>query len=108
MRSKFTKLVVGAIAAAGVAISGAAHAQKVNWSMATPWGGGKPYEDAKSFAAMVKDLTEGRVNITTFPAGTLGKALKVTDSVKSCVAHLATTGWAMTGVSTQGCSTLTT
>ena len=86
---KFTmkKFLVGAVAAAGVAVaSTAAHAQ-ANWSMATPWGGGKPFEDAKLFAAMVKSLTEGRVNITVFPAGTLGKALKVTDSVKSGVAQ---------------------
>ena len=86
---KFTmkKFLVGAVAAAGMAVaSTAAHAQ-ANWSMATPWGGGKPFEDAKAFAAMVKSLTEGRVNITVFPAGTLGKALKVTDSVKSGVAQ---------------------
>jgi TRAP-type mannitol/chloroaromatic compound transport system substrate-binding protein len=87
MKSTFKKLFAGAIVGAGMVIaSTAAHAQ-ANWSMATPWGGGKPYEDAKAFAAMVKDLTEGRVNITVFPAGTLGKALKVTDSVKSGVAQ---------------------
>ncbi|MGI9479799.1 MAG: hypothetical protein ACR2PI_24070 [Hyphomicrobiaceae bacterium] len=87
MKSTMKKFLVGAVAAAGVAVaSTAAHAQ-ANWSMATPWGGGKPFEDAKLFAAMVKSLTEGRVNITVFPAGTLGKALKVTDSVKSGVAQ---------------------
>jgi TRAP-type mannitol/chloroaromatic compound transport system substrate-binding protein len=55
--------------------------------MAAPWGGGAPFEDAKKFAGLVKELTEGRVNITVFPAGTLGKALKVTDTVKSGVAQ---------------------
>ena len=87
MKSKFKKLLVGAIAGTSLAFAaGTAHAQ-ANWSMATPWGGGKPLEDAKMFAELVKDLTEGRVNITVFPAGTLGKALKVTDSVKSGVAQ---------------------
>ncbi len=87
MKSILRKMLVGTVAAIGLAVATtAAHAQ-ANWSMATPWGGGKPLEDAKSFAALVKELTEGRVNITVFPAGTLGKALKVTDSVKSGVAQ---------------------
>ncbi len=85
MLKNVIKTAVGATAGLGMmAMAGSALAQ-ANWSMATPWGGGKPLEDAKSFAAVVKDLTEGRVNITVFPAGTLGKALKVTDSVKSGV-----------------------
>ena len=85
---KLKNLVVGAVAAAGIAVtSGAVHAQKANWSMATPWGGGVFLEEAKRFTDMVKEFTDGRVNITVFPAGTLGKALKVTDSVKSGVAQ---------------------
>lgn len=85
---KLKTLVVGAVAAAGMAVtSSAGYAQKANWSMATPWGGGVFLEEAKNFTEMVKEFTEGRVNITVFPAGTLGKALKVTDSVKSGVAQ---------------------
>lgn len=84
---KLKKLIVGAVAAASMALAGTAAQAQANWSMATPWGGGKPFEDAKSFAALVKDLTEGRVNINVFPAGTLGKALKVTETVKSGVAQ---------------------
>ena len=87
MLKRVMKAAVGAAVGLGmVAAASAANAQ-ANWSMATPWGGGKPLEDAKLFAAMVKDLTEGRVNITVFPAGTLGKALKVTETVKSGVAQ---------------------
>ena len=56
--------------------------------MATPWGGGVLLEEMKQFAAKIKDATEGHVNITVFPAGTFGKALKVTDSVKSGVAQV--------------------
>lgn len=85
------RILKGAIGAAvglgmAVAVTSVAHAQ-ASWSMAAPWAGGKPLEDAKTFAGLVKDLTEGRINITVFPAGTLGKALKVTDSVKSGVAQ---------------------
>ena len=86
MKSKFTNLVASAVVGAGLAISGGA-AKAADWSMAAPWGGGAFLEDAKKFAATVKELTEGRVNITVFPAGTLGKALKVTDTVKSGVAQ---------------------
>jgi TRAP-type mannitol/chloroaromatic compound transport system substrate-binding protein len=70
-----------------VVLAGTAQAQSVTWSMATPWGGGVFLEEAKNFAKKVDELTEGRVKITVFPAGTLGKALKVTDSVKSGVAQ---------------------
>ena len=72
MLNNVIKTAVGAVAGLGMmAMAGTALAE-TSWSMATPWGGGKPLEDAKSFAALVKDLTEGRVNITVFPAGTLG------------------------------------
>jgi TRAP-type mannitol/chloroaromatic compound transport system substrate-binding protein len=56
--------------------------------MAAPWGGGVFLEDAREFAGLVKTMTNGRVNITVFPAGTLGKALKVTATVKSGVAQV--------------------
>jgi len=81
------KMAASAAVGIGMVAGASAANAQANWSMATPWGGGKPFEDAKLFAAMVKDLTEGRVNITVFPAGTLGKALKVTDTVKSGVAQ---------------------
>ena len=87
MKPTLKGLIAGAVVGAGMVLaSTAAHAQ-ANWSMATPWGGGKPLADAKTFASLVKELTEGRVNITVFPAGTLGKALKVTETVKSGVAQ---------------------
>lgn len=86
MKSNFKKLAVSALLGASLAVSGGV-AKAVDWSMAAPWGGGAFLEDAKTFAATVKLLTEGRVNITVFPAGTLGKALKVTDTVRSGVAE---------------------
>jgi TRAP-type mannitol/chloroaromatic compound transport system substrate-binding protein len=56
------------------------------WNMATAWGGG-PFleEDAKGFAKTVAMLTDGRIQINVFPGGTLGKALKVSDTVRSNV-----------------------
>jgi len=58
-----------------------------SWSMATSWGGGVPLNDAKNFAKLVEKLTAGRVKIQVFPGGTLGKALKVSDTIKSGVAQ---------------------
>lgn len=88
MIKRILKGAVGAAVGLGLAVAANSSANAAaEWSMATPWGGGKPLEDAKSFASMVKEFTEGRVNITVFPAGTLGKALKVTDSVKGGVAQ---------------------
>ena len=56
--------------------------------MATSWGGGPLMElGAKAFAEKVGELTEGRVEIEVFPAGTLGKALKVSDTVKKGIAQ---------------------
>ena len=86
MKFNLSKSVAGAVFGAGLLLSGSASA--VDWKMATPWGGGVLLEEMKQFAAKVKDATEGRVNITVFPAGTFGKALKVTDSVKSGVAQV--------------------
>ena len=86
-----TKLKTAISAAFGVAL--AASASNVTaaqqWSMATSWGGG-PFleEDAKGFARLVEQLTAGRIKIQVFPGGTLGKALKVSDTVKSNVAQV--------------------
>ncbi len=86
MKFSLTKSVAGAVFGAGLLFSGSAGA--VDWKMATPWGGGVLLEEMKQLAVKIKAATEGRVNITVFPAGTFGKALKVTDSVKSGVAQV--------------------
>lgn len=60
-----------------------------NWRMATPWSGGPWLErDAQSFVDHVNSLSNGDFNIKVFPGGTLGSALKVTDSVQSGVAQI--------------------
>lgn len=59
------------------------------WSMATSWGGGPFLEkDANGWATLVDKMTAGRIKIQVFPGGTLGKALKVTNTVKSNVAQV--------------------
>ena len=82
------------IAAAILALSAAAfipvevHAQqKMEINMATPWAGGHWLDlGAKGYADLVSTMTEGRIKINVFPAGALGPALKVTESVQKGVA----------------------
>jgi TRAP-type mannitol/chloroaromatic compound transport system substrate-binding protein len=70
------------------AISGTASAAEHNWKMTASWGGGPLMEiGAKAFARRVELLTEGRVKIQVFPGGTLGKALKVSETVKNNIAQ---------------------
>ncbi len=73
----------------GAALFASAPAQSAEqWSMATAWPGGVILEkDVGGFNQLVDTLTDGRIKITAFPGGMLGKALKVTDSVKSSVAQ---------------------
>ena len=86
MKTPFKSMLASAVFGASLLVGGTATA--VDWKMATPWGGGVLLEEMKQFAGKIKAATEGRVNITVFPAGTFGKALKVTDSVKSGVAQV--------------------
>ncbi|KZD03420.1 type 2 periplasmic-binding domain-containing protein [Oceanibaculum pacificum] len=85
---------IGAALMCGVAVAAvqpaAAQATKpVEWSMATPWAGGHWLDiGAKRFAELVGQMTEGRVKINVFPAGTLGSALKVTETVQSGIAEV--------------------
>lgn len=83
-------MLAGATAAFGLTVAAAtpAGAAELKWKMATGWGGG-PLMDigAKAFAEKVKFLTEGRVQIQVFPAGTLGKGLEVSNTVKNGVAE---------------------
>lgn len=64
-------------------------AQQMQLNMATPWSGGHWLDvGAKRFAEHVNAMTEGRIKINVFPAGTLGSALKVTESVQKGVAEV--------------------
>ena len=54
MKFSFKKTAISALAGAGMLAAGAASAENMELKMATPWGGGVPFEDAKKFAALVK------------------------------------------------------
>ena len=80
-----------AVVAASLAAMTNATAQekKHSFSMATSWGGGPLQEVCvKGFADTVKKMTGGRISIEVFPAGTLGPALKVSETVKNGVAQM--------------------
>ncbi len=60
-----------------------------SFSMATSWSGGPLMDEClKNFSAELKTLSGGRINIETYPAGTLGPGLKVSETVKNGVAQM--------------------
>ena len=63
-------------------------AQEHKWKMATSWSGGPLLEHgAKAFAEKIAFLTDERIQVQVFPAGVLGKALDVSQSVRMGVAQ---------------------
>ena len=76
------------IASAGLAVALAAPASAQNLRMATSWAGGVHLEVfAKGFSKEVEKLTQGKVKIQVFPAGTIGSPLKVTETVQKKIAQ---------------------
>ncbi len=84
------KTFIRAAAVATALVAGSTFASAAEkWSMATSWGGGPPLETAaKGFASMADFLTNGEIKIETFPGGTLGSPLKVTETVRNGVAQI--------------------
>lgn len=84
--------VVGTVVASlMLAVSGSAvkAEETIELNMATPWAGGHWLEiGAKSYARIAEQMTEGRVKINVYPAGALGPALKVTESVQMGIADM--------------------
>jgi len=84
---KRTLLVAGLAGLVGFGMSGVAGAQ-MKLDMATPWAGGVMLEYAARGAAANMEMTSNNsIEVEVYPAGTLGKALKVTDAVSKGVAH---------------------
>jgi TRAP-type mannitol/chloroaromatic compound transport system substrate-binding protein len=84
-----SSIAAATLLAAAAALPSEVIAQEVKWKMATSWGGGPLMEiGAKAFAQRVELLTDGRVKIQVFPGGTLGKALKVSETVRTGVAEV--------------------
>ncbi|WP_208539143.1 TRAP transporter substrate-binding protein DctP [Algihabitans albus] len=90
--------LAAALAMAGVAplagMTGEASAEERSFRMATGWSGG-PLMDigAQAFADNLATLSEGRMTVEVFPGGTLGPALKVSETVQQGVADMGHT-WA--------------
>ena len=85
-----TKMALAAAALGSTAFTASAPATAAeNWSMATPWGGGPLLEyNAKGVAKDIEFLSNDEIKVEVFPGGTLGKALKVSDTVKKGVAQI--------------------
>ena len=78
---------LGSVAAFAL-VAGSASAEQT-LKMATSWGGGLVMEkQAKHFAEQVEFLANNEIKIEVFPGGTLGTALKVSETVRNGVADL--------------------
>ncbi|RMH47135.1 MAG: C4-dicarboxylate ABC transporter substrate-binding protein [Alphaproteobacteria bacterium] len=92
----FAKGFTRTAAAVAVSVLGwaaAAQAQEHYFRMATAWSGGPLMEiGAQAFARNVATLSNGRIEIEVFPGGTLGPALKVSETVQQGVADMGHTG----------------
>lgn len=83
------KTLIQTSLAIGLLANNAFAQDTVELTMATPWSGGHWLEiGANSFAKNVEELTEGRVKIEVFPAGALGPALDVTETVQLGIADM--------------------
>ena len=84
----FRNLVAG-LAMALVATAAVAEEKRHELTMATAWSGGPLMEiGAQAFAERVRQMSDGRIEIEVFPAGTLGPALKVAETVQNGVADM--------------------
>ncbi len=89
MINKIKKIFLLIAAFSLVITSHSIAADKHKFKMATSWGGGPLMEiGAKAFAANVDKMSNGRIQIEVFPAGTLGPGLKVSETVKNGVADM--------------------
>ena len=83
------------VCATALALMGTAASadEVIELNMATPFSGGHWYDvGIKGYAETVEKITSGRVKINVFPAGALGPALKVSETVKLGIAE-AGYGW---------------
>lgn len=89
-RSHLHTAAAGAISIGLLAgLSNPAHSETLNFNMTTPWTAGHWLDvGAGRFAELVETMTDGRVNITVFPGGTLGSVLEVTETVRTGVAEV--------------------
>lgn len=80
---------VVALLLAGLWLPSGVNAAEIEFKMATGWTGGPLMEiGAQAFAARVKEMSRGRIEVEVFPSGTLGPGLKVSETVKNGVADM--------------------
>lgn len=88
---KFRRLTTALALATCLGLPLAVNAQdkEHKFSMTASWGGGPLFDVCiKNFVDKVAQFTGGRVSIEAFPPGTLGPALKVSETVKNGVAQM--------------------
>jgi len=82
------KPLLGLALAAMTSVSAMAQESR-SFSMATGWSGGPLMEvGAQAFADKLAQLSDGRLTVEVFPAGTLGPGLKVSETVSNGVADM--------------------
>ncbi|WP_170432554.1 TRAP transporter substrate-binding protein DctP [Ruegeria arenilitoris] len=85
---KVQTIIAAATVGTAISLGAAAFAEQVNWKMAHFTTGGPHYEFAQTYAEKVRELSGGEINIEVFPAGTLGAAATVTDTVSNGVSEV--------------------
>lgn len=82
------KPLLGLTLAAVTSVSAMAQESR-SFSMATGWSGGPLMEvGAQAFADKLSQLSDGRLTVDVYPAGTLGPGLKVSETVANGVADM--------------------
>lgn len=82
------KPLLGLALAAATSVSAMAQESR-SFSMATSWSGGPLMEvGAQAFADKLSQLSDGRLTVDVYPAGTLGPGLKVSETVANGVADM--------------------
>ncbi|MGB7181743.1 MAG: hypothetical protein WBD51_07385, partial [Burkholderiaceae bacterium] len=90
-RFKYKVLTAAIAVTTCIALPFSANAEdkKHKFSMTASWGGGPLFDVCiKNFTDKVAQFTGGRVTIEAFPPGTLGPALKVSETVKNGIAQM--------------------
>lgn len=86
---RLSSTILGVALAAMSGLSAIAQEKTHEFSMATGWSGGPLMDEgAQAFADRVKALSNGRIEIEVYPAGTLGPGLKVSETVANGVADM--------------------
>ena len=87
-RTLLARAAVGASLVLAISTVASAEVEH-KWKMTSAWSGGPLHElAAKGFANRVELLTDGRIEIDVFPAGTLGESFKVTETVRNGIAQV--------------------